>query len=54
LVDHQCRIRWAGSGDADEGEKESLVKGLQRVLKEMEEEGVEEELVGEPVVEKEV
>jgi mitochondrial ATPase complex subunit ATP10 len=54
LVDHQCRIRWAGSGDADEGEKESLVKGLQRVLKEMEEEGVEEEVVGEPVVEKEV
>ncbi|KAK0754153.1 ATP10 protein-domain-containing protein [Schizothecium vesticola] len=54
LVDHQCRIRWAGSGDADDGEKESLAKGLQRVLKEMEEEGVEEEGVGEPVVEKEV
>lgn len=50
LVDHQCRIRWAGSGDAEGEEKESLVKGLQRVLKDMEEEGVKEGVVGEPVV----
>jgi ATPase complex subunit ATP10 len=45
LVDHQCRIRWAGSGSADPGEKEGLVKGMQRVLSEMEKEGVGEGFV---------
>ncbi|KAK3335554.1 ATP10 protein-domain-containing protein [Cercophora scortea] len=40
LVDHQCRIRWAGSGVAHPEERESLNKGLQRVLDEMEKEGV--------------
>lgn len=45
LVDHQCRIRWAGSGSADPGEKEGLVKGMQRILSEMEKEGVGEHFV---------
>ncbi|KAL2269820.1 hypothetical protein VTJ83DRAFT_2004 [Remersonia thermophila] len=42
LVDHECRIRWAGSGPADPGEREGLVKGLQRILSEMDAEGVGE------------
>lgn len=32
LLDGQCRIRWAGSGKAEGDEKESLVKGVRRLL----------------------
>lgn len=32
LVDQECRIRWAGSGDATEEEKVNLAKGLKRLL----------------------
>ena len=32
LVDESCRIRWAGSGDALEEERQSLVKGLRRLV----------------------
>ncbi|KAM7188848.1 mitochondrial ATPase [Rhypophila sp. PSN 637] len=49
LVDHQCRIRWAGSGDADPEEKEGLVKGLNRLLEEMKKEGVSETYVARPI-----
>jgi ATPase complex subunit ATP10 len=45
VVDHQCRIRWAGSGPAEPGEREGLVKGLQRILSEMDKEGVGEHFV---------
>ncbi|KAL8670266.1 MAG: hypothetical protein Q9168_005185 [Polycauliona sp. 1 TL-2023] len=31
LVDWMCRIRWAGSADAEGAEKESLVAGVQRL-----------------------
>lgn len=48
LVDHKCRIRWAGSGDADPGEKEGLVKGLNRLLEEMGKEGVSGNYVTRP------
>ncbi|KAJ4295710.1 Mitochondrial ATPase complex subunit atp10 [Collariella sp. IMI 366227] len=41
LVDHQCRIRWAGSGQAEPEERDGLVKGMQRILSEMEKEGVD-------------
>lgn len=34
LVDAQCRIRWAGSGHAWEGENKSLNAGLMRLLQE--------------------
>lgn len=34
LVDSQCRIRWAGSGEAQDDEKEGLAKGLQRLIQE--------------------
>lgn len=34
LVDQECRIRWAGSGDATEEEKANLVKGLKKLLAE--------------------
>lgn len=34
LLDGQCRIRWAGSGRAEGDEKESLVKGVRRLLEE--------------------
>jgi ATPase complex subunit ATP10 len=34
LVDKECRIRWAGSGDATEEEKVNLVKGLKKLLAE--------------------
>lgn len=32
LVDWMCRIRWAGSANAEEGEKEGLVAGSMRLL----------------------
>jgi len=49
LVDHHCRIRWAGSGDADAQEREGLVKGAQRILDEMSKEGVTQNFVRRPV-----
>ncbi|KAK4158149.1 ATP10 protein-domain-containing protein [Chaetomidium leptoderma] len=52
LVDHHCRIRWAGSGSADPGEREGLVKGMQRILSEMEKEGVGEHFVARKVAAK--
>ncbi|KAK4201275.1 ATP10 protein-domain-containing protein [Triangularia verruculosa] len=42
LVDHRCRIRWAGSGSAEGDEKEGLVKGVRRLLEEMKAEAVTE------------
>jgi len=35
LVDKECRIRWAGSGNAEGDENPGLVKAVQRVLAEM-------------------
>lgn len=32
LVDGNCRIRWAGSGDADTGEREGLVEVVRRLV----------------------
>lgn len=34
LVDRHCRIRWAGSGPSEPEERQSLVKGVQRLLSE--------------------
>ncbi|KAH8197879.1 hypothetical protein TruAng_007978 [Truncatella angustata] len=34
LLDSECRIRWAGSGYAEDHERTGLVKGLQRLLDE--------------------
>jgi ATPase complex subunit ATP10 len=34
LLDSQCRIRWAGSGRAEPEEKDSLVRGMRRLLDE--------------------
>ena len=34
LVDSECRIRWAGSGRAESWEKESLIKGVSRLVEE--------------------
>jgi len=39
LVDARCRIRWAASGPARPEEREGLVRGLRRILDEMEAEG---------------
>jgi ATPase complex subunit ATP10 len=52
LVDHQCRIRWAGSGPAEPGEREGLVKGVQRILSEIEKEGVGQHFVRKSVAKK--
>ncbi|KAL2017824.1 hypothetical protein VTK56DRAFT_1626 [Thermocarpiscus australiensis] len=52
LVDYQCRIRWAGSGPAEPGEREGLVKGVQRLLEEMSKEGVRENYVRRSVAKK--
>lgn len=35
LVDRECRIRWAGSGNAIEGEAEALAKGVKKLVEEM-------------------
>ncbi|KAI1312554.1 ATP10 protein-domain-containing protein [Xylaria venustula] len=32
LLDADCRIRWAGSGESEDHERDGLVKGLQRLL----------------------
>ncbi|KAI9825490.1 MAG: Mitochondrial ATPase complex subunit atp10 [Phylliscum demangeonii] len=32
LVDEECRIRWAGSGDASPAEKAALIKGARRLV----------------------
>lgn len=32
LVDHHCRIRWAGSGPSDPEERDSLAKGLAKLV----------------------
>jgi ATPase complex subunit ATP10 len=37
LVDPECRIRWAGCGPSQEEERQSLTKGLYRILDEMDE-----------------
>jgi ATPase complex subunit ATP10 len=52
LVDHQCRIRWAGSGPAEPGEREGLVKGVQRILSEIETEGGGQHFVRKSVAKK--
>ena len=39
LVDANCRIRWAGNGDAVEGEKEGLVDVVKRLTDYMKMEG---------------
>ncbi|GAB7348561.1 hypothetical protein MBLNU459_g6951t1 [Dothideomycetes sp. NU459] len=35
LVDQECKIRWAGSARAEDSEKESMVKGLRRLIAEV-------------------
>lgn len=32
LVDEDCKIRWAGSADAEDGEKESMVRSLKKLV----------------------
>jgi ATPase complex subunit ATP10 len=54
LVDHQCRIRWAGSGPAEPEERAGLVKGVQRILDEMCKEGVGEHFTSRAVAKKSV
>lgn len=34
LLDWDCRIRWAGSGNAEEGEKAALLRGVVRLAQE--------------------
>ncbi len=41
LVDHHCRIRWAGSGDCQPEEREGLVKGVRRLLEEISKEAAQ-------------
>lgn len=35
LVDWECRVRWAGSGEATAGEAEALAKGVKKLVEEM-------------------
>lgn len=35
LLDGNCRIRWAGSGNAEGGEKGGLVRGTSRLIEEL-------------------
>jgi hypothetical protein len=37
LVDNECRIRWAGSANAQDEEKEGLAKGFQKLVYEAKE-----------------
>ncbi len=40
LVDHECRIRWAGSGPSEPEERDGLTRVSCRLLEEMNKEGV--------------
>ena len=42
LVDGYCRIRWAGSGPAEAGEKENLLRGVMKLVQEYEKRPVEQ------------
>jgi ATPase complex subunit ATP10 len=35
LLDGECRIRWAGSGPAEAGEREGLVRGVRRLVEDL-------------------
>lgn len=52
LVDSNCRIRWAGSGDSQPEEREGLVKGVQRLLSEMDKEASPRKAQGQPNIPK--
>ncbi|KAL8676551.1 MAG: hypothetical protein Q9186_006946 [Xanthomendoza sp. 1 TL-2023] len=41
LVDWECRIRWAGSAEAERGEGDGLVAGLRRLVESRRSEGVD-------------
>lgn len=36
LVDQDCKIRWAGCAEANDGEKEALIKGAETLMRRME------------------
>ena len=36
LVDQDCKIRWAGCAEANEGEKEALIKGAESLIRRLE------------------
>lgn len=44
LVDGHCKIRWAGSGQAEPSEKESLVRGVSRLVEEWRKAGGEQKV----------
>ncbi|KIE03113.1 ATPase assembly factor ATP10, mitochondria, partial [Metarhizium majus ARSEF 297] len=57
LVDHHCRIRWAGSGPSHPEENASLAKGLARLVEEIKRDAARpaaarEQLPGKPHIEK--
>ncbi|UKZ79553.1 hypothetical protein TrVFT333_007310 [Trichoderma virens FT-333] len=57
LVDHHCRIRWAGSGSGHPDELESLAKGLGKLVEDIKKEALlpataREKLPGKPHLEK--
>lgn len=57
LVDHHCRIRWAGSGSSHPDEVESLTKGLAKLVEDIKKEALlpataREKLPGKPHLEK--
>ncbi|KAL6873171.1 ATP10 domain-containing protein [Trichoderma novae-zelandiae] len=57
LVDHHCRIRWAGSGSSHPDELESLAKGLEKLVDDIKKEALlpataREKLPGKPHLEK--
>lgn len=37
LIDHACRIRWAASAEAEPGERESMIRGIGKLVRELEE-----------------
>ncbi|TWU77818.1 Mitochondrial ATPase complex subunit atp10 [Metarhizium rileyi] len=57
LVDHHCRIRWAGSGPSHPEENESLARGLARLVEEIKRDAARpaaarEQLPGKPHLDK--
>lgn len=51
LLDGECRIRWAGSGEAELEEKEGLIRSVRRLIEEAKTKRKEATLLQKPAIE---
>ena len=48
LLDRDCRIRWAGSANAEGSEKDDLTKGLRKLVQEVKEPKIKNKAIKRP------